>query len=108
MYDNICKFLAENFPTDLATWLLGEPIHLTELSAKELSLEPIRADALILQQSEELVLHAEFQTAPDAEIPFRMADYRLRVYRRFPRIRNASGGNLSQRDAIGVGVSKCL
>ncbi|MEH2239941.1 Rpn family recombination-promoting nuclease/putative transposase [Nostoc sp.] len=84
MFDNICKFLAENFSTDFATWLLGEPISLTELSPSELSLEPIRADALILLESAEIVLHLEFQTQPDANIPFRMIDYRLRVYRRFP------------------------
>ena len=84
MYDNICKFIAEEFSADLATWLVGKPIPLTELSPKELSLEPIRVDSLILRQSENLVLHAEFQTKPDSEIPFRMADYRLRVYRRFP------------------------
>ncbi len=84
MFDNICKFLAENFSTDFATWLLGEPISLTELSPSELSLEPIRADALILLESAELVLHLEFQTQPDPNIPFRMIDYRLRVYRRFP------------------------
>lgn len=57
MFDNICKFLAENFSADFATWLLGESIQLTELSPSELFLEPIRADALILQQSEQLVLH---------------------------------------------------
>jgi predicted transposase/invertase (TIGR01784 family) len=84
MFDNLCKFLVENFSSDFATWLLGEPIALTELSPKELSLEPIRADALILRQSDEIVLHIEFQTQPDGNIPFRMADYRLRVYRRFP------------------------
>ncbi len=84
MFDNLCKFLVENFSDDFATWLLGQPIALTELSPKELSLEPIRADALILRQSEELVLHVEFQTQPDVKIPFRMADYRLRGYRRFP------------------------
>lgn len=84
MFDNICKFLVENFSSDFATWLLGEPITLTELSPKELSLEPIRADALILLQSDEVVLHLEFQTQPDANIPFRMVDYRLRTYRRFP------------------------
>ncbi len=84
MFDNICKFLAENFFTDFATWLLGEPISLTELSPSELSLEAIRADALILLESAEVVLHLEFQTQPDANIPFRMIDYRLRVYRRFP------------------------
>ncbi|MHC5595030.1 MAG: Rpn family recombination-promoting nuclease/putative transposase [Nostoc sp.] len=84
MFDNICKFLAENFSSDFASWLLGEPITLTELSPKELSLEAIRADALILLQSEQNILHLEFQTQADPEIPFRMIDYRLRVYRRFP------------------------
>jgi predicted transposase/invertase (TIGR01784 family) len=84
MFDSLCKFLAETFSDDFATWLLGEAISLTELSPTELSLEPIRADALILLQSEELVLHLEFQTQPKADVPFRMADYRLRVHRRFP------------------------
>jgi predicted transposase/invertase (TIGR01784 family) len=84
MYDNICKFLAENFKDDLATWLLGSPIKLTELSPTELSNEPIRADSLILLQSDELVLHIEFQTDTDKDIPFRMLDYRIRGYRRFP------------------------
>ncbi|MEH2457797.1 Rpn family recombination-promoting nuclease/putative transposase [Nostoc sp.] len=84
MFDNVCKFLAESFSADFATWLLGEPITLTELSPSELSLEPIRADALILLQSDEVVLHLEFQTVPKADIPFRMSDYRLRVYRKFP------------------------
>ncbi|BAT52259.1 hypothetical protein NOS3756_11920 [Nostoc sp. NIES-3756] len=87
MFDNICKFIAESFSPDFANWLLGESITLTELSPKELSLEPIRADALILLQSSDVVLHLEFQTQPDANIPFRMADYRLRVYRRFPQKR---------------------
>ncbi|BAZ88336.1 Rpn family recombination-promoting nuclease/putative transposase [Dolichospermum compactum] len=84
MYDNICKFLAENFKDDLATWLLGSPIKLTELSPTELSNEPIRADSLILLQSDELVLHIEFQTDTDKDMPFRMLDYRIRGYRRFP------------------------
>ena len=64
--------------------MLGESIELTELSPSELSLEPIRADALILLQSDQVVLHLEFQTQPKADIPFRMIDYRLRVHRRFP------------------------
>ena len=84
MYDNICKFLAESFSNDFAQWLLGEPVSLSQLSPRELSLEPIRADALILLQSTTLVLHIEFQTQPQLELPFRMADYRLRVYRRYP------------------------
>lgn len=84
MYDNVCKFIVEEFSTDIATWLLGEPITLVELSPKELSVEPIRADSLILRQSDNVVLHVEFQTDTDADMPFRMADYRLRVHRRYP------------------------
>ena len=84
MFDTLCKFLAENFSQDYATWLLGRPVTLTKLSPTELSLEPIRADSLILEQSEDLVLHLEFQTEPDEKMGFRMLDYRLRVYRRFP------------------------
>lgn len=84
MFDNVAKFLVEQFSADFAAWLIGEAITLTELSPSELSLEPIRADALILLQAEGVVLHCEFQTDPDPAMPFRMADYRLRVYRRFP------------------------
>jgi predicted transposase/invertase (TIGR01784 family) len=84
MFDNTCKFLAESFPGDFATWLLGKPVALTKLSPSELSLEPIRADALILLNSDEIILHLEFQTEPDPRIGFRMADYRLRTFRRFP------------------------
>lgn len=84
MFDNVCKYLTETFSEDYATWLLGKPVTLTSLSPKELSLEPIRADALILEQSDDLVLHLEFQTEVDKTIGFRMLDYRVRVYRRFP------------------------
>lgn len=84
MFDNICKFLAENYSNDFARWIFGEPKGLTILSPTELFVEPIRADALILLQSSEVVLHLEFQTQPDEAIPFRMADYRLRVHRRYP------------------------
>jgi predicted transposase/invertase (TIGR01784 family) len=84
MFDPTCKFLAETFSSDFASWLLGEPIALTQLSPTELSLEPIRADALILLASDQIILQIEFQTEPDPTMAFRMADYRLRVFRRFP------------------------
>ncbi|PZD73993.1 hypothetical protein C1752_01509 [Acaryochloris thomasi RCC1774] len=84
MYDNTCKFLAESFSSDFAAWLLGQPITLTTLSPTELAVEPIRADALILLESDEIVLHIEFQTEPDPSMPFRMLDYRTRAFRRFP------------------------
>lgn len=40
MYDDTCRFLAEHFSADFASWLLGEPVTLTELKPSELSLEP--------------------------------------------------------------------
>jgi predicted transposase/invertase (TIGR01784 family) len=84
MIDNICKFLAESFSKDFASWILGKSIPLTKLEPSELSVEPIRADSIIFLESTELILHIEFQTTPNQNIPFRMADYRLRLYRRFP------------------------
>ncbi len=84
MFDNVCRFLAENYASDFAYWVFGEPKGLTVLTPTELSLEPIRADSLIMLQSEDVVLHLEFQTVPRATVPFRMADYRLRVHRKYP------------------------
>ena len=84
MYDNTCKFLAETFPTDFASWILGEPIPLTKLEPSELSLEPIRADSLIFLESAEIILHLEFQTSTDETMAFRMLDYWVRLYRKFP------------------------
>jgi predicted transposase/invertase (TIGR01784 family) len=84
MYDNTCKFLAETFPTDFASWILGEPIPLTKLEPSELSAEPIRADSLILLESTEIILHLEFQTSTNENMAFRMLDYWVRLYRKFP------------------------
>jgi hypothetical protein len=84
MYDDICRFLAENFSTDFASWLLGKSVTLTELQSSELSLDPIRADALIFLESDETILHIEFQTLPKDNIPFRLLDYRVRMYRKDP------------------------
>ena len=84
MFDSTCKFIAANFSQDLASWLLGKAINFTELEPSELSLEPIRADSLILLQSDKLVLHIEFQTIPQREIPFRLLDYRIRLHRIYP------------------------
>ncbi|MEG3438459.1 hypothetical protein V0288_15110 [Pannus brasiliensis CCIBt3594] len=69
MYDNTCKFLAANFSKDLTAWLLGRSIELTVLEPTELFVEPIRADSLIFLQSDDLIVHIEFQTDPDPDIP---------------------------------------
>jgi predicted transposase/invertase (TIGR01784 family) len=84
MYDDTCRFLAEHFSADFASWLLGKSVTLTELQPSELSLDPIRADALIFLESDEAILHIEFQTLPKDNIPFRILDYRVRGYRRDP------------------------
>jgi predicted transposase/invertase (TIGR01784 family) len=84
MYDNTCKYLAENFPEDLSSWLIGERVALVELNPTELNVAPIRADSIILLNNENLILHLEFQSVADEDMPFRMADYRLRAYRKYP------------------------
>lgn len=84
MFDNTCKFLAETFPADFASWILGEPIPLTELKPSELSTEPIRADSLIFLASTEIILHLEFQTTTDESMALRMLDYWVRLRWKFP------------------------
>jgi predicted transposase/invertase (TIGR01784 family) len=84
MYDNTCKYLAENFPEDISSWLIGKRVALVELNPTELNVDPIRADSIILLNNEDLILHLEFQTDTDPDMAFRMADYRLRAYRKFP------------------------
>ncbi|WP_017324142.1 DUF4351 domain-containing protein [Synechococcus sp. PCC 7336] len=83
-FDSVCKFIAETFTADLATWLLGEPVEFARLEPSELLSSPIYADSLVLLESEDLVLQVEFQVEPKVEIPFRMADYAIRGFRRFP------------------------
>jgi predicted transposase/invertase (TIGR01784 family) len=82
--DNISKFLIERYSTAFATWLLGEPISLTTINPTELNVEPIRADSVMLLRSRDVILHTEFQTLSDETMPFRMADYYLRLKRKFP------------------------
>jgi predicted transposase/invertase (TIGR01784 family) len=83
VYDNSCKYLIETFPADFAAWLIGKPVNLTELKPTELVSEPIRADSLLLQGGD-VVLQVEFQTQPDPTMPRRMADYFLRIQKKFP------------------------
>lgn len=83
-YDSTCQYLAETFPTDFANWLLGKPITLTKLEPTELSVDPIRADSVILLQSSNVIVHLEFQTRPDENMAFRMADYWIRLHRKNP------------------------
>lgn len=84
MIDNISKFLIEQYSADFAAWLLGKSINLATIDPTELNVEPIRADSVMLLQSSAVILHTEFQTVGDRTMPFRMADYYLRLKRKFP------------------------
>ncbi len=84
-YDNICKYLAEEYPENFARWLFPTQATEVEVLKTELSLEPIRADSVTLLQSSNQILHLEFQTLPVLEppLPLRMLDYWLRLYRQY-------------------------
>lgn len=83
-FDSTCRRLAEQFPEDFASWLLGRPINSVMLNPTELSLDAIRADNIMLLEGEADLLHIEWQTDPKEVIPMRLADYRLRIHRKSP------------------------
>ena len=85
IYDKVCKILAEKYPRDFARWLLTvEPQEIKVLKT-ELSIEPIRADSLTFLQTENRILHLEFQTITRSKTPiyFRMLDYSVRLIRQY-------------------------
>lgn len=84
-FDNICKILAEKYPTDFAHWLLPDEPQNVKLLKTELSIEPIRADSITFLQTENRILHLEFQTTAKSEtpIPLRMLDYFVRLVRKY-------------------------
>ncbi len=84
-YDNVCKYLAEQYPAEFAKWLLAIESTDIEVLKTELTLEPIRADALTFLRTANQILHLEFQTLPYSEpaIPFRMLDYSVRLKRQY-------------------------
>jgi predicted transposase/invertase (TIGR01784 family) len=57
---------------------------LAKIEPSELSAEPIRADSLIFLDSPDLILHLEFQTTTNENMPLRMLDYWVRLRRKFP------------------------
>jgi len=84
-YDNACKYLAETYPREFARWLLAsEPPEIRVLKT-ELTLEPIRADALSFLRAANRILHLEFQTLPVSRppMPLRMLDYSVRLKRKY-------------------------
>jgi predicted transposase YdaD len=84
-FDNVCKLLAEKYPLDFARWLLPEEPREIKVLKTELSIEPIRADFLTFLQTENRILHIEFQTKATSKtpIPLRMLDYYVRLTRQY-------------------------
>jgi predicted transposase YdaD len=84
-FDNVCKLLAEKYPLDFARWLLPEEPREIKVLKTELSIEPIRADFLTFLQTENRILHLEFQTKATSKtpIPLRMLDYYVRLTRQY-------------------------
>lgn len=84
--DNLCKFLAENYPEQLVKWLFGVDCDLVLPAKAELSREPTRADAAILLESGAVLFHIEFQTNARSHAPLelRMLDYYVGFARLFP------------------------
>ncbi len=86
-HDNLCKSLVESNPRPFVTWLLGQSVNDTNISIlkTELSVEPIRADFVSFLDVGNQILHLEFQTQADSEMPLRMLDYYTRLYRQYRR-----------------------
>jgi len=87
-HDNLCKSLVESNPWPFVTWLLGESVGNRDITIlkTELSVEPIRADFVSFLEVGNQILHLEFQTQPDPEMPLRMLDYYTRLYRQYRRL----------------------
>jgi predicted transposase YdaD len=85
-FDNTCKLLAEQYPSDFIRWLLGVETRQIEILKTELTLEPIRADSVIFLRADNQILHIEFQTLAKSKpsIPFRALDYSVRLKRQYP------------------------
>ena len=86
-YDNVLKRLAAEYPSALIQWLLSVEAATIELLPTELSLEPVRSDAVYFLPQLRRILHVEFQTEPNSDppIPLRMLDYWVRLYRQYCR-----------------------
>lgn len=84
-YDNACKYLAERSPLAFARWLLNVESENIKVLKTELSIEPVRADSLVLLQTSNQILQIEFQTLPysNPPIPNRMLEYKARLIREY-------------------------
>ena len=84
-FDNVCKLLAEKYPAEFVRWLTASESTNVKVLKTELSIEPIRADSVTFIQTENKILHIEFQTLTQSNpgIPFRKLDYSVRLKRQY-------------------------
>ena len=84
-FDNVCKLLAEKYPLEFVRWLTASESTNVKVLKTELSIEPIRADSVTFIQTENQILHIEFQTLTQSKpgIPFRTLDYSVRLKRQY-------------------------
>lgn len=83
--DDLCKYLAEEYPEQFARWLFGTRGKV-RVEKTELSRDPIRADSVIFSSSENETLHTEFQTTRKSAValPLRFLDYYVGLKRKRP------------------------
>ncbi len=94
--DEFCKQLVRSNPAAMAEWLLGvsggeehsesiAPGFYWQLIDTELAAETQRADSVILHAGSATkpnqLLHLEFQSRPDRQMPERMLEYWIRLWR---------------------------
>ncbi len=86
--DDLCKYLAEEYPEQFAHWLFGTRGKV-KVEKTELSRDPIRADMVIFSSNENETLHTEFQTTrkSDVALPLRFLDYYVGLKRKRPKRR---------------------
>lgn len=84
-FDNVCKLLAEKYPAEFVRWLTASESSNVKVLKTELSIEPIRADSVTFIQTDNQILHIEFQTLTQSKpgIPFRTLDYSVRLKRQY-------------------------
>ncbi|HEY9742194.1 MAG TPA: DUF4351 domain-containing protein [Coleofasciculaceae cyanobacterium] len=84
-YDNVCRYLAAEYPAPFVRWLLDVDAIAIQPLPTELRIDPIRSDALYFLPERQQILHLEFQTLPTSvpALPFRMLDYWVRLYREY-------------------------
>ena len=84
-YDNTLKYLVEQYPEQFLRWLLAAEPNDIQILKTELTLEPIRADAVIFLRVANRIVHLEFQTSAVSKppLPLRMLDYWVRLHRQY-------------------------